>query len=191
MSHSNDDVSNHVAIDVLEDVTILNCMARCEVDAVSDIVCQAIRRFRSAESAEDAVIRGAMLGVVRGAIGTHMDPRETAKGAIVGVLRAGEALACSVSAAFTDAAGALILETSALHGQSDETIRGILDAALDEGWDLGLNRQQVMSVIAIAILEASMESIQGPVRKGNASAEPHPHAEGGGGRAKHGRDVPA
>ncbi len=188
MRHSAAGGSDDVIADVLEEFAILSCVDSCESDTVADIVGRAIRDFRSAEGDEGALIAGAMLGVVRGTLGTRMDAREAARGAILGILRVHDVLGYSVAAVFAEAAPALILKTAALQGRFDATIRGVLDAALNDG-GLGLDRQQVMSVVALAMLDATMESMQLPMKEGRASIRSCPLPEGGARRAEHDQDV--
>lgn len=127
--------------------------ASCEADAVSEIVDRAIRQCRPEEPSQDALIHGAMLGVVRGTRATHMDAGQTARGAIAGVMRAIDGIpGCSALAAFTSAARALILETAALQGQLNATVRGVLNTACGDG-ARGLTQEQVMSVVAVAIVD--------------------------------------
>lgn len=169
--------SGDACADVFQEQVVLDAATSCEADAVSDIVGRAVRRFLPAEPS-DGFIQGVMQGVVRSTIGTHMDPRQAARGAITGIMRA----VCPVPgspnlAAFTSAARSLILETSAMGGQLDATVRGILDAAFSDA-STGLTWRQVMTVVSMAILDATMESIGQPLRKGGTSAWNEPRRAG-------------
>lgn len=171
MSQDTGRTSDDASAKALREFLALEHPASCEADAVRDIVERAIRQCRPDEPSEDALIHDAMVGVVRGTFATHMHARQTARGAIAGVMRSIDGIpGYSALAAFTSAARALILETAASQGQIGAITHGILDAVCGEG-SRGLTRQQVLSVVALAIVDATAESNGRPASNDNCSTE--------------------
>lgn len=148
-SRIQDDVSG----DVAREIGILYRVAPCGAEAVSAMVHRALRDLRSADgqdSPDGHMIYKVMIGVVRGTLESSADAFQTARGAVMGVLKAALFLRIPVRAVFGDAAKPLILETSAMAGPYGATVLGVLDAGLREGVELGMSRQEVLSVVSAA-----------------------------------------